>query len=75
MTYRTAIARLIAVKKYVGLGCNKTITTVFSIPSTKIKSGEKSKKGRKITIKPTGKDRKKLKTPPQKTVLSYLYFI
>ena len=51
------------IKKYVGLGCNKTITTVFSIPSTKIKSGEKSKKGRKITIKPPGKDRKKLKTP------------
>ena len=53
---------------YLGLGCNTTITTVFSIPSTKIKSGKESKKGRKITIKPTGKDRKKLKTSPQNTV-------
>ena len=61
---------------YLGLGCNTTITTVFSIPSTKIKSGKESKKGRKITIKPTGKDRKKLKTSPQNTVFltSQMYF-
>ena len=59
---------------YLGLGCNTTITTVFSIPSTKIKSGKESKKGRKITIKPTGKDRKKLKTPLKtQYYLTYIY--